>query len=59
MIFVELTDAELRQLPIGRRAQYWCDRYYHTRDRLDEAQRRLDIAHLQLRRIRDILGESK
>ena len=59
MIFVELTDAELRQLSIDKRAQYWADRYYHTKDRLDEAQRQLDILRLQHRRIRDILGDAQ
>ena len=56
MIFVELTDAELRQLSIDKRAQYWADRYFHTKEQLDEARRELDILRLQQRRIRDILG---
>ena len=55
MIFVELTDAEYRQLSIDQKAQYWADRYYHTKELLDADRRQLDILNMQVRRIQDIL----
>lgn len=59
MTFTELTDAELRLLPMDQRAQYWAGRYFHTKEQLDEARRELDILRLQQRRIRDILGTAQ
>ena len=54
---LNLTEAEYRNLTMVERAQYWCERYNHTQELLDQTRRERDIALSKLRRMRDILGE--